>query len=418
MPTPLEIHKNTQRLVIYIGESDRWQGKPLYMTVLQRLRAYGLAGATVLRGVAGFGANSRIHSASIERLSEDLPLRIEVVDDAEKISRALEWIAPLVTNGLITLEPVQVVHYTHTSLNPFPAEKTVEEAMTQEVVTLSPEMTIAQAWEIMLNHTLKALPVIDSQRQVVGMLTDEDLLCCTPGRPAQAKELGENMVQETLQSLKLSSQKVANVMVKPVVVAQSNEPLRQAAVRMAHLGLKRMPVVDSSGMLVGIISRRDILEQVVQSSLKTPPPTSAHPLAKTIGEVMRQPIPSIQPEETLPAIINTLLETGSRRLIVLDDQRHPLGLISDGDVLTRVAPQEQKGVLAALQRLTQPPQSQATARSLMSPGMLTVRPEETLLDAAQKMLAERRKWLVVVDEKGETIGLVDRQVLFKAISLG
>ena len=76
----IAIQQKAQRLVIFIGEADHWRGKPLYAALLDTLKAGGLAGATVTRGVAGFGAHSRIHTASIVRLSEDLPLRIEVID--------------------------------------------------------------------------------------------------------------------------------------------------------------------------------------------------------------------------------------------------------------------------------------------------------------------------------------------------
>ena len=81
--------KNTKRLKIYIGESDLWRGKALYMVLLETLRKTGLAGATITRGIAGFGARSRIHTAAILRLSEDLPLVIEVIDSAEKIEADL-----------------------------------------------------------------------------------------------------------------------------------------------------------------------------------------------------------------------------------------------------------------------------------------------------------------------------------------
>ena len=101
----ISIGENAQRLVIYLGEADRWRGKPLYAALLETLKAQGLAGATVVRGVAGFGAHSRIHTASILRLSEDLPLRIEVIDARENIERALELVAPMVNEGLITVGP-------------------------------------------------------------------------------------------------------------------------------------------------------------------------------------------------------------------------------------------------------------------------------------------------------------------------
>jgi PII-like signaling protein len=99
-------------LRIFIGESDQHEGKPLYEWIVLRAREHGLAGATALRGMMGFGANSRvIHTFKIERLSEDLPVIIEIVDTLEKVERFLALIEGHLTAGLVTLEKAQVRFY-------------------------------------------------------------------------------------------------------------------------------------------------------------------------------------------------------------------------------------------------------------------------------------------------------------------
>ena len=98
-------------LRIFIGESDRWHGKPLYEAIVLAAREQGLAGATVLRGPMGFGANSHIHTAKILRLSEDLPMIIEIVDLEENIQAFLPILDDMVAEGLITLETVHVLRY-------------------------------------------------------------------------------------------------------------------------------------------------------------------------------------------------------------------------------------------------------------------------------------------------------------------
>jgi uncharacterized protein len=104
-------------LRIFLGESDIHQGRALYEVIVEKARALGLAGATVLRGVEGYGARSRIHTAKILRLSEDLPVVIEIVDSEEKILAALPEIDALIeavgNGGLVTLERVEVIKYTH-----------------------------------------------------------------------------------------------------------------------------------------------------------------------------------------------------------------------------------------------------------------------------------------------------------------
>ena len=98
-------------LRIFVGESDRWHGKPLYQAIVERVRKEGLAGATVLRGIEGFGADSRIHTSRILRLSEDLPVVIEIVDMRERIDAVLPLLDEMVTEGMVTLERVQIVAY-------------------------------------------------------------------------------------------------------------------------------------------------------------------------------------------------------------------------------------------------------------------------------------------------------------------
>jgi len=98
---------------IFIGESDRIHGKPLYEQIVLKARELNMAGATVLRGVLGFGADSRIHSSKLLDLSEDLPMVVEIVDTEEKIAELMPFIDEHVTEGLVTLEKMRVIKYRH-----------------------------------------------------------------------------------------------------------------------------------------------------------------------------------------------------------------------------------------------------------------------------------------------------------------
>jgi hypothetical protein len=96
---------------IYIGEADHHDGRPLYEAIVERLRSHGIAGATVLRGIEGFGANAHLHTTRLLRLSEDLPILIEVVDEDARLRAILPELDALVGDGLITLERVEVLAY-------------------------------------------------------------------------------------------------------------------------------------------------------------------------------------------------------------------------------------------------------------------------------------------------------------------
>jgi uncharacterized protein len=98
---------------IFIGESDKWQHRPLATALIERLRKEHFAGATLFRGLGGFGAHSVIHSSHILRLSEDLPILIEIVDSEDRMPRLTEILDEMVTEGLVTMEKVRVLKYAH-----------------------------------------------------------------------------------------------------------------------------------------------------------------------------------------------------------------------------------------------------------------------------------------------------------------
>lgn len=104
-------------LRIFIGESDKWEGRPLFEVIVEEARKRGMSGATVVRGFLGFGANSRIHTSKILRLSEDLPVVIEIVDKEERINAFLTDLDKMIKEGLVTLEKVDVLIYRHNSKN-------------------------------------------------------------------------------------------------------------------------------------------------------------------------------------------------------------------------------------------------------------------------------------------------------------
>lgn len=107
----MQIPHDSVLLRIFIGESDRWKRQPLHEAIVLKAREMHLAGATVLRGPMGFGKSSRLHTAKILRLSMDLPMVIEIVDDEEKIQSFLPALEQMMGGGLVTMEKVKVVHY-------------------------------------------------------------------------------------------------------------------------------------------------------------------------------------------------------------------------------------------------------------------------------------------------------------------
>jgi hypothetical protein len=113
----VKITGKARRLRIYIGESDKYKGMPLYHAIVLKAKELGLAGATVIRGLEGFGANSRIHSARILAISSDLPILIDIVDSVEYIEKIIPFLDEVVKQGLITIEDIEIIKYTDSNSN-------------------------------------------------------------------------------------------------------------------------------------------------------------------------------------------------------------------------------------------------------------------------------------------------------------
>jgi len=111
----MQLPQDSLLLRIFVGESDRFEGQPLYEAIVLKAREAGLAGATVLRSPMGYGANSRLHTAKILRLSDDLPMIIEIVDEEAKINAFLSLLDRMMDGGLVTLEKIKVIQYRHSS---------------------------------------------------------------------------------------------------------------------------------------------------------------------------------------------------------------------------------------------------------------------------------------------------------------
>lgn len=349
----------------------------------------------------------------------DLPLVIETIDTPEKIEGVLDTIYPMVREGLITIEDVEIVKYTHRYLNPLPADKLVSEVMTHDVVTMNPDMSVRQAWTLMLKNKVKATPVVDPSGTVVGILTDEDLLerAGIQQRLSIAIRMDANEVNQELRTLENSPLSVKDVMTQPVITALENETLGVATSRMVKSGLKRLPVVNDEGKLVGVLSRLDILRQVAKITYETPAPHFPSGAVRTVSDIMSAEIPMVNQDDDLSLIIEKFSKSDSHRLIVVDAKGVAIGLLSDSDIVTRVQPAKRSGILEALKNIGKPPAGKETAFDLMSPGLLTTSPETSIVDALKSMLADSRKWMVVVDDKGHPLGLVDRQMMLEAIAV-
>jgi CBS domain-containing protein len=410
-----------KRLTIYLGESDSWRGRSLYLSILETLRKSGIAGATVMRGLAGFGAHSIIRVSSIEPLSMDLPIVIVVVDSAELINRALALIGPMVREGLITLEDVNIVKYTHRYLHPLPADRPVAEIMTGEVSTVMPDTPVLKVVELLLGKLFKAVPVVDEDGQVVGIISDGDLLR-KAGMPARLS-IGERLSADELRTFlaQISHEKTAGqIMTAPVHTVRTDAALGHVVQYMLQVGLKRLPVVDSQDKLVGMVSRLDVLRAISGDDIKQQERAPSPRPGRTIGDLIAPEMPTVHVNDDLVDVLQQMLKADIRRVIVLDEQDKAVGIITEGDIVARVSPVIRRNViqmLAAKVSGADLSRGSATARDIMSEHVLSAPQETTVIEAITLMLQQGRKQLVVVDQQGRPVGIVVRQTLLAA-SLG
>jgi len=420
----VQIQGKALRVSIYIGESDQHRGKPLYMALLEFLRKEGASGATVTRGLAGFGAHSRIHTATIVTLSADLPVKLEWVDMPERVERLLPQVRRMVDDGLITLEEVQVIQYAP-GRQEDPLDQPVGQVMRREVTTVAPETPVDQLVTLLLKRGHRSLPVVDAQGRLLGIITDGDLLrrAGLAARLDLLDALTPEMIQAQLDALRRQGITAQEIMTRQVVHAQAQEPLRAAAQRMARHHLKRLPVVDAQGRLLGLISRVDVLRAVEHHQ----PLGEVQPLpprrGQTVADLMRRDAPTVGPEASLEEIIRVLEQSAQRRVVVTDPEGRVLGIITDGDLLRRSGEAVRSGLLQRLAGLftgrkgpSAPlPPSHETAAQLMTAPAITITPETPLAEALGLMLRHGIKRLPVVDQEGRLLGLLGRGSLLQGL---
>lgn len=420
----MQMQGQATRVIIYIGESDKHGSSNLYMAILQLLKREGAAGATVMRALAGFGAHSRIHTATIETLSADLPIRIEWVDLPDRVERLLPQVRRMVADGLITMEPVEVVQYS-TGHTQNPLEQPVANIMRDEVITVHPETPVAQLVTLLLERGVRSLPVVDSERHLVGIITDGDLLkrADLSSRLGLQANLSTEQLHQQLGALRQSNVTAADIMTHPIITVRAGDKVRSVAAKMVKRGLKRLPVVDDEDRLVGLVSRLDVFRTVEYQQADKSPDEEAPQTGHTVAELMHVDVPTVSPTAQLEEIVHALEQSRRRRAVVLDEQRHVLGIITDGDLLRRSQQGQHPGLLSRLRSLVTGeeevtavlPDVDETAADLMTAPAITIHEDATLAEALHLMTEHGIKRLPVVDAAARLLGLLGRASVLRGL---
>jgi CBS-domain-containing membrane protein len=307
----------------------------------------------------------------------------------------------------------------------------VAEVMRREVVTVRPDSPLTEVVELLLDKQFSAVPVVDEQRRVVGMVSDSDLLA----RGGMSVTLSlkraadPEFVRQLHAELEKPGRRAAEVMSHEVVSITPETSLGAAARLMVQRQLKRLPVIDSERHLFGILSRLDVLNTIAATHLPQwhPEARAAAGAQSLVRDVMNREVATVHESASFAEILELLVTSAHKRVVVIDDARHVAGIIADSDLVSRVSRESRSGLVEMLKARVPIERISATARrhigklhgrsaaELMTRQVVTLR-EEMPVASALVLSAERHiKRLPVVDAAGVLTGIVGRTELMRAL---
>jgi CBS domain-containing protein len=425
----MEILGKAKRVRIYTSEDDRIGGKPLHLAILELLRSENARGATVLRGMEGFGATGRIHVSTLVDVAARLPVVIEWIDRPDQVERLAPRILEMVRHGLVTVDDTEVLLFEPHPVRDLAPTLAVEDVMSREVVSVTRSTPLREVVELALGKTYRAVPVVEAGRPV-GIVTSGDLVHRggLGVRLDLLRSLDAPGLREILERLSRQTGTAGDVMTPDPVTVSGSASLPAAAELMARRRLKRLPVVDGAGMLVGMVSRVDLLRTVGTGFGGEEPAAREMGLEgnQPVSRVMRRDVPTVHPESRLPEVFQAVVSTRLNRALVVDADRRVVGLVTDAELLQRVTPALRPGALRSLmQRLPfghgKGEESVAahtrgsTAAEVMSKEVASAREDVRLSEAVATMLRGEQKVLAVTDADGRLVGIVDRADLLHGL---
>ena len=431
-----------QVLTMYLGESDQWQGQQLYVAILQVLRDAGCAGATVTRAIAGYGAGARLHETKAWQWSSDAPIIIQIVDQPVRLQRLIPRLQEMMQGGLMTLHETDVLKYTHARRQGISTKLPVHSVMETEVTTVNLETNVSTIVELLLQAPFRVLPVVDIDNQLRGVISTGDLinaglLPMRRGLVRTAQELDQQTAEAMASSLAAalrSTSTAQDIMNTQVHTIEPDQSIREAAQMLIDTGVRNLPVVDKAGILRGMVTRADLLQAIRTSPLMSPQASSAtQPLSRTRPlpglPIQQQPVTTYlnadmtTVEENTPFAdaIDVLITSPLKRVIVVDQERHVKGVISDVDVLIRMQGEGRSHLLTTLTDWARGKPTRIStgnlrvasgkarvAADVMNPQVQTIAETASIQEAIDLMMQTHHKFLPVVDQQHRLIGTVGR----------
>ena len=424
----MDVVGKARRVRIYLKESDVVGHRPAPYAILEWLRREGAAGATLFRAAAGVGASGELNVDVMPEISPHLPAVVEWIDAPDRVERLLPQLKQMVGRGLITAEDTEVVLYKAHGVRSLSDTVTVAQVMSREVVSAAPDTPLRDVVGLVEGKVHRAVPVVENGRPV-GMITNLDLVE-RGGLLVRVELLGGLSEAERESTLRqLGTRTAREVMTPdPVTVAEATSIAAVAEV-MAHKRLKRLPVVDATGRLSGIVSRLDLLRTVAEAFTAVPEEQRPAGLRADLplARVMRRDVPVVHPDTPIAEVLQAVVSTRLNRALVVDGERRVVGIVTDEELLDRVTPAMRAGTLRSLMhrlpfahvgKAELEAEQHARAKSaadLMVTDVAIVRQDRLLRDAIAPMMKAPHKLVAIVDEQGRLAGALDRADILRGL---
>ncbi len=421
---PLSYHQ----IDIFTSEDARWHGKAVWDVIIRRIQELHIAARCIVtRGHAGCFENGEVANNFIEVEAFNMPIKIEIVLPSADLDVVLSMLDEVLPDGIVAVRELDVqIHKCHSSL--IPRQLTVKDVMTHSPVSVTEETSVAEVIRILMAHEFNALPVVNERNEPVGIITQNDLIT-RAGMPVRLGLLaGFEQIQRDTFLQQLSGMTARQVMTHPLVCVEANKRLTAAVDKMLHHKLKRLPVVDSEGKLVGILARADIFHTIARDTLGTKQEQS-HPSVTgkidTVGQIMERDVSVVYADTPLLEVVRTMSESGTQRAVVVDATGKLAGMVFDADLL-QVFSEHKAGLWSQL--LSHLPLAEIakrhreyidqskhhTAADVMKTELITIREDARIEEAVNIMIENGIKRLPVVDQAGVFLGLVSRDAVLRA----
>jgi len=412
-------------ITVFTNESARFQGKLLHEVVLQYVRGLKIgARCVVSRGMAGCYENGDLSTNRIEVLSYNMPVQIQIVLPAAEADAVLRKISGMVTDGIVSVQDLEVVcHCARKAL--LPKQLHVRDAMTRDPKTVTPDTSASETARLLLSGSFHAVPVVDASRRPVGIVTQGDLIerAGMPVRLGLLDELGHPGISTTLNAL--GGKLVSEIMSRPVVTVGQDRLLVEAVDTMLARRLKRLPVVDADGRLVGVLARYDIFHAITREAPDWKELRANHISVQdvhVVRDVMQRDVFSVPPETTVEEILEGLSAHEVQRAAVVDRDGKLLGLVSDRDLLKAFSDDRagfwrylvsifsERGGMTCAERVRT-----LTAAEVMKRDVVTIREDAGIDEAVRLLTAHKIKRLPVLDEAGRFKGMISRDAVLRTV---